>query len=201
MTISRGLDGTVTPRLPVDWARRWRGLTHPASPSPAKNGYSQLLNMMEVSHASCTDIDTSVVCGSICESFKEWAQVTQADKALVLRCSMCKKDRPSGWFQRSGVGRRLSWCRDCVRGKQARHGAVRRGAGVVGKLTQDVCAMLYLRQGGVCALCARPLGWPVLKSVHVDHIVPVSKGGRHEISNLQVTHARCNLIKGNRYSR
>jgi len=36
--------------------------------------------------------------------------------------------------------------------------------------------------------------------LHVDHIVPVSKGGRTEMSNLQTLCERCNLGKSNRYS-
>ena len=32
---------------------------------------------------------------------------------------------------------------------------------------------------------------------HVDHIVPLSKGGKHELSNLQIAPAEYNLSKGN----
>ena len=35
---------------------------------------------------------------------------------------------------------------------------------------------------------------------HVDHIQPLSKGGRHEVKNLQVVPAVWNLKKGNRNS-
>lgn len=36
--------------------------------------------------------------------------------------------------------------------------------------------------------------------LHVDHVVPVSKGGKTELSNLQVLCADCNIGKGNTYS-
>jgi 5-methylcytosine-specific restriction endonuclease McrA len=44
-----------------------------------------------------------------------------------------------------------------------------------------------------CPLCGR-----VTKKWdrHVDHIVPISRGGRHTGSNLQIVCARCNLAKG-----
>jgi hypothetical protein len=49
------------------------------------------------------------------------------------------------------------------------------------------------RAGGRCQLChttERPL--------HVDHIVPRSKGGTNELSNLQALCDECNLGKSNR---
>jgi 5-methylcytosine-specific restriction endonuclease McrA len=35
---------------------------------------------------------------------------------------------------------------------------------------------------------------------HVDHIIPVSKGGTHSPENLQIVPAKWNLQKGNRHS-
>ena len=52
---------------------------------------------------------------------------------------------------------------------------------------------LYLKQGGRCALCNERMDHG---AGHVDHIVPVSQGGRNESGNIQLTHARCNLEKG-----
>lgn len=123
--------------------------------------------------------------------------MTQPDNALLLRCTFCKKERPRGWFQRSGEGRRLSWCKDCARAKDAKRLARRRGAGV-GPVPADLIQRLYRRQLGMCPLCG--LGMVGVSGAHVDHIVPVSRGGQHVESNLQLTHALCNLRKGNRYS-
>ena len=36
------------------------------------------------------------------------------------------------------------------------------------------------------------------RSLHVDHIVPLSRGGRHAIGNLQMLCQSCNLSKNNR---
>jgi ATP adenylyltransferase len=61
-----------------------------------------------------------------------------------------------------------------------------------------VLRSLYLRvmqeARGRCALCGatrddRPL--------HIDHIKPISRGGKTEYPNLQVLCSKCNLIKGN----
>ena len=60
--------------------------------------------------------------------------------------------------------------------------------------------MLYdvLKCDRKCVLCGAA---PEIDSdvrLHVDHIVPRSKGGSNEMSNLQVLCAECNLGKSNR---
>ena len=54
---------------------------------------------------------------------------------------------------------------------------------------------LFRRQGRRCAACSATGtddGW----QFHLDHIMPLSRGGKHEESNLQVLCAACNLSKG-----
>lgn len=51
------------------------------------------------------------------------------------------------------------------------------------------------RDGLRCGLCGRDVH-PA--DIHIDHIHPRSLGGRDELDNLQVTHAICNMRKGNR---
>ena len=53
---------------------------------------------------------------------------------------------------------------------------------------------LRAAQEDLCPLCREVLGDGRL---HIDHIVPHSRGGGNERSNLQVTHASCNQSKGN----
>lgn len=59
---------------------------------------------------------------------------------------------------------------------------------------------LWLTQGGDCTLCAAPidheLKYPDPLSKSVDHIVPLSRGGTHEQSNLAWAHLVCNMRKG-----
>lgn len=45
---------------------------------------------------------------------------------------------------------------------------------------------------GVCALCGED------KTPSIDHIIPISKGGSDDLSNLQVLCSSCNSKKGNK---
>src|SRR5690606_1422950 len=58
------------------------------------------------------------------------------------------------------------------------------------------------RTATVCALCGEPidtnLRFPHPRSLSIDHIVPVSLGGReYAHSNVRATHLECNRKRGN----
>ena len=52
---------------------------------------------------------------------------------------------------------------------------------------------LFVRQHGLCARCSSPLGR--LVDMDVDHVVPRSKGGGDELSNLQLLGTGCHRRK------
>lgn len=56
---------------------------------------------------------------------------------------------------------------------------------------------LIVRQGALCALCGNRLPEDAA-DIHVDHIVPVARGGTSDPENLQAVCAGCNLRKGAR---
>lgn len=55
------------------------------------------------------------------------------------------------------------------------------------------------RSKPACHICGQPidytLEWPDPRSFVVDHIVPIAKGGRHDLSNAAAAHADCNSKK------
>jgi 5-methylcytosine-specific restriction endonuclease McrA len=55
---------------------------------------------------------------------------------------------------------------------------------------------LFTVQGGKCAGCKKPLRKSgKSKTFHVDHVMPVIRGGSNDASNLQLLCPRCNIQK------
>lgn len=58
--------------------------------------------------------------------------------------------------------------------------------------------------GAVCHICGDPIdlslnrkigteGWEM--ALHIDHVIPISKGGPDKLSNVKPSHGKCNLKK------
>lgn len=62
-------------------------------------------------------------------------------------------------------------------------------------LSDQVKQAVISRDGLRCGLCGEAVP---PDDVHIDHVQPVSKGGNDDPDNLQVSHALCNMRKGNR---
>ena len=54
--------------------------------------------------------------------------------------------------------------------------------------------ILYKTHGGMCGICKEF----IIGKFHVDHIIPISKGGMHGYVNTQPAHPLCNLKKGDK---
>ena len=67
------------------------------------------------------------------------------------------------------------------------------------KNKEEVKMKLYKQQDGKCALCKESIEESRVSDgsyAHIDHKLPISKGGTDAPENLQLTHANCNLTKG-----
>lgn len=59
---------------------------------------------------------------------------------------------------------------------------------------QEIFARLWDRDGNICYLCEKELDY---KTVTLDHVVPLSKGGKDTMANYKLVHEFCNIQKGN----
>lgn len=78
---------------------------------------------------------------------------------------------------------------DKILDKLARHRARKRGV-TIEKVSR---AVVYERDAGRCHLCGKKTpkrGW------HLDHIIPLARGGEHSYKNLAVACPECNIAKG-----
>jgi 5-methylcytosine-specific restriction endonuclease McrA len=52
---------------------------------------------------------------------------------------------------------------------------------------------VWTRDNGICGICGSPANnddW------HLDHVIPLARGGLHCYDNVQVSHPLCNMRKG-----
>ena len=52
--------------------------------------------------------------------------------------------------------------------------------------------VVYNRDKGICGICHKIVS---IDDYHIDHIIPLSKGGEHSYNNVQLAHSKCNLHK------
>lgn len=78
--------------------------------------------------------------------------------------------------------------------ERVRVSAHRRRARLAGATIEPVDAVAVLASRPDCYLC----GCLLAADVHLDHIVPLARGGAHSSANLAPTHDVCNLRKGDR---
>ena len=92
--------------------------------------------------------------------------------------------RPRGYAKLTPEQKRQS----DVRFSMLRRARVR---GAEGTFTRDDIERLYTLQKGRCVFCLEPLG----EDFHVDHYLPLARGGANARSNLRLLHEACNLAK------
>lgn len=86
----------------------------------------------------------------------------------------------------------VEWCaknKDSVRIYSHTRRARKRENG--GKLSKGLADKLFKLQKGKCACCKKLLG----DNYHMDHIMPLAKGGSNTDDNMQLLTATCNLQK------
>ena len=63
----------------------------------------------------------------------------------------------------------------------------------LGHVTRGIKRIRLEQQGYKCPVCQKGIDY---KEAHLEHIIPLAKGGPHDDNNLRVTCKTCNLEKG-----
>lgn len=67
-----------------------------------------------------------------------------------------------------------------------------------GPIDKELALELYNEQEGRCAYCGISVYHSIDRDVHVEHILPISRGGTNDRDNLVITCGHCNWSKGNK---
>jgi hypothetical protein len=133
--------------------------------------------------------------------------------SVVLRkCKCCGLEFPATnehfYNKASGPGGLHPYCITCCKVSRALEGVRKRdkeskisirqmarakGLGI--QYEEVLLVEVFRKDRGICQICKT---WVMPKHASQDHILPLSKGGVHMYSNVQLTHLKCNLRKGNR---
>lgn len=143
---------------------------------------------------------------------------------MTKKCSKCLFEKDLDEFSpRAGTNKRMSQCRQCDAKRQRGIRASGRSIGYDGvprlaikpriKLSKSECSKNYdarkksaksdihksrvLKnwidsQEKICIWCHCECS----SNFHVDHIVPLSRGGHHKLNNLAISCPTCNMRKG-----
>lgn len=132
-----------------------------------------------------------------CSQFLPWEKFGKNSRSSTgyhYRCRECTSNRTAVYRTRPGVSARRAeqtaqW--KAANKQRCVESEARRRAATKYDVTQrDLCRLKW-RQGNECAICT-----VIPISYHLDHIIPLSRGGTHGIGNLQWLCPPCNMRKG-----
>lgn len=94
-------------------------------------------------------------------------------------------ERAKVWMKNQPIARYRGWRSAIDQRRRARKLGV-----TIGPVS---LAQALIDYNGICGICNKQL---TDKYIHLDHIIPLAKGGAHVQTNIQPTHAICNCRKG-----
>jgi 5-methylcytosine-specific restriction endonuclease McrA len=117
---------------------------------------------------------------------KKEAERYQRNKETIIK-------RMNGYYARERAIILLRQKRAIVRARRCA-AEQRRRARKLNQFVESVDPLVLLESHkGFCGICHKP----IRGDFHVDHIVPLSRGGEHSYANTQPAHPRCNMKKHN----
>lgn len=148
-------------------------------------------------------------CRDCCRSAKRAMYRSDRPKAVAeKRCSKCRLIKLAAEFHRnkSQLNGCSSYCKACVKAhvksfyrrnpdgfkdRASLRKARKRTATVERVSRREV----YRRGDGACYMCRKPIEF---ENMHLEHVIPLSRGGEHSYRNCRPSCESCNLRKGSK---
>ena len=141
----------------------------------------------------------SYFCSRICKDKNRKAMEKEARIASKSErlCSGCNKTIP----QTARADKK--WCSDvCASIVRGHTSNTQRRIRTTEEIESFKRIDVYERDNWICQLCKKPvnpnLSYPNPLCASLDHVIPLSRGGSHKTTNVQLAHLRCNTSRGNK---
>lgn len=117
-------------------------------------------------------------------------------------CRLCKQTKSLDQFEKDSrcknEDKRTTRCRECKKGlNKVAYKAfyrLKERSDTPIEVTKEEITKLFATFDGTCAYCSAKTD----ETPHLEHIVPISDGGRNHISNLVIACRQCNFKKGSK---
>ena len=124
-----------------------------------------------------------------------WDIPPPLSRTNVLICSVCHNYYCKCWCL--GCSRKREYC--ICKSRYGKKSKVKPPPHPKKSRTKKIIDLLWAKQNGICYLCdgemIKEYGHRQL-SASVDHVIPKSKMGSNNITNLKLAHTGCNTRKG-----
>ena len=133
-----------------------------------------------------------------------WGRHKRRKEEACISCREAQrqhwKDRRVNHNQHINALRKL-WRERTPNARRDRMHRAKAAGGVLGYYSDLQVLELYGTNCHICGLpidleasrqCGKP-GWE--KALHIDHVIPLSKGGSDTIENVRPSHGQCNIVK------
>lgn len=132
-------------------------------------------------------------------------EINRRENLITKTCSECGKD-----FYTT-IKQRKTCSKECSRKRKNRRNWERKLERMNNAVIDRDISLdrLYSRDKGICYICGGKCDFKdyVERNGHfiagpkypsIDHVIPLSKGGKHSWENVKLAHHRCNTLKSNR---
>jgi len=139
------------------------------------------------------------VCRVCMEAHRQrWVENNPEKSRQYARERMCKWRKNNPEKNREFGRRRHAANPAKSRAKNRKYKALKKSELGIWEEDAFIERQLYLYQNGKCFYCATPLNLLDLKTFHLEHCTPLTRGGKHCVSNVVLSCPPCNHSKRNK---